>query len=89
MDYKFKKKNYEFWVEILKKNKKTQVCTNDIGLDELESKQILSRLKGLLNSKSGLLRKQFQEGMLNLRDMQNIDADEIINGTNKKQLHQK
>ena len=45
MDYKFKKENYEFWVERLKKNKKTQVCTNDVGLDELESKQILSRLK--------------------------------------------
>lgn len=44
MDYKFKKENYEFWVERLKHNETTQVCTNDVGLDKLESKQILSKV---------------------------------------------
>ena len=44
MDYKFKKENYEFWVERLKHNETTQLCTNDVGLDKLESKQILSKV---------------------------------------------
>lgn len=44
MDYKLKKENHDFWLERLKKNIPGKVCTNDIGLDEIESKQILSRL---------------------------------------------
>ena len=44
MDYKFKKENYDFWVARLKSNASNQVCTNDFGLDFIESKAILSRL---------------------------------------------
>jgi cyclopropane fatty-acyl-phospholipid synthase-like methyltransferase len=44
VDYKFKKENYEFWLERLKTNSPNQVCTNDIGLDVLESQQILSKI---------------------------------------------
>ena len=43
-NYKFKQKNYEFWVERLKSNSPDQVCTNDIGLNVLETDAILSRL---------------------------------------------
>jgi len=49
MDYRLKKENYEFWVKRIKKNQPNQVCTNDVGLDRLESNQILSKLK---NNKS-------------------------------------
>jgi ubiquinone/menaquinone biosynthesis C-methylase UbiE len=45
MDYKLKKKNYDFWVKRLKENIPEQVCTNDIAFDEVEDQQILSRLK--------------------------------------------
>ena len=44
MEYKFKKENYSFWVERLKNSSPDRVCTNDTGLDFLESEQILSRL---------------------------------------------
>jgi len=44
VDYKFKKENYDFWVERLASNAPNQVCTNDVGLDFIESKAILSRI---------------------------------------------
>ena len=44
VDYKFKNENYDFWVERLASNEPNQVCTNDIGLDFIESKAILSRI---------------------------------------------
>ena len=44
MEYKFKQENYNFWVERLKSNMPNQVCTNDVGLDVIESKAILSRI---------------------------------------------
>ena len=31
--------------------------------------QIIARFKGLLNSKNQMIRKQFQDGMLNLKDL--------------------
>jgi len=44
LEYKFKQENYDFWVERLKSNTPNQVCTNDVGLDVIESKAILSRI---------------------------------------------
>ena len=41
MNYKFKKKNYNFWKSRLELNAPKKVCTNDLNLDILESKQIL------------------------------------------------
>ena len=41
MNYKFKKENYNFWKNRLKSNPIQKVCTNDLNLDVLESKQIL------------------------------------------------
>ena len=45
MNYKYKKENYDFWKERLINNDPEKVCTNDTGLDRVESDQILSRLK--------------------------------------------
>ena len=44
MDYKFKKENYDYWVNRLNKNPTNQVCTSDVGLNVLESKEIISRV---------------------------------------------
>jgi hypothetical protein len=44
-NYKYKKKNYNFWVDGLKKQKETLVCTKDIILDELEENQIIKNIK--------------------------------------------
>jgi len=41
MNYKFKQDNYDFWKNRLKLNSPKKVCTNDVNLDILESKQIL------------------------------------------------
>jgi 2-polyprenyl-3-methyl-5-hydroxy-6-metoxy-1,4-benzoquinol methylase len=41
MNYKFKEENYNFWKNRLKSNPIKKVCTNDLNLDILESKQIL------------------------------------------------
>jgi 2-polyprenyl-3-methyl-5-hydroxy-6-metoxy-1,4-benzoquinol methylase len=41
MNYKFKKENYNFWKNRLKSKPIKKVCTNDLNLDVLESKQIL------------------------------------------------
>ena len=35
-NYKYKKENYNFWVDRLKKQKENLVCTKDINLDKLE-----------------------------------------------------
>ena len=44
MDYKLKQENYDFWLERFKKNSSKKVCSNDIGLAELETQQILSKI---------------------------------------------
>jgi cyclopropane fatty-acyl-phospholipid synthase-like methyltransferase len=44
-NYKYKKENYNFWVDRLKKQKETLVCTKDIILDELEENQIIKNIK--------------------------------------------
>ena len=94
MDYKFKKENYEFWVERLKKNKKTQVCTNDIGLDELESKQILSRLKDNksileIGCGNGLLYQEIHK-LFDVKKYIGIDfVDELIQHCNKKKINKR
>ena len=44
LEYKFKQENYDFWVERLKSNAPNQICTNDVGLDVIESREILSRI---------------------------------------------
>jgi len=41
MNYKFKQDNYDFWKKRLKFNSPEKVCTNDVNLDILESKQFL------------------------------------------------
>lgn len=47
MNYKFKQDNYDFWKNRLKLNSPEKVCTNDVNLDILESKQFLDEnLKG-------------------------------------------
>ena len=48
MDYKYKEENYNIWVERIKDIKdkdSTQICSRDIGLNELEGNQILSKIK--------------------------------------------
>ena len=40
-NYKYKKENYNFWVDRLKKQKENLVCTKDIILDKLEENQII------------------------------------------------
>lgn len=42
-NYKYKKENYNFWVNRLKKNENL-VCTNDILLDRIEEDQIINRI---------------------------------------------
>ena len=42
-NYKYKKENYNFWVNRLKKNENL-VCTNDILLDRIEEDQIIDRI---------------------------------------------
>lgn len=44
MEYKFKQENYDFWRERLNANTPDRVCTNDVGLDSIESRAILSRM---------------------------------------------
>jgi len=44
-NYKYKKENYNFWVDRLKKQKETLVCTKDIILDELEGNQVIKNIK--------------------------------------------
>lgn len=45
INYKYKKDNYNFWVDRLKKKKETLVCTKDIILDKLEENQIVKNIK--------------------------------------------
>ena len=48
MDYKYKEENYNIWVERIKDIKdkdSSQICSRDIGLNELEGNQILSKIK--------------------------------------------
>ena len=42
-NYKYKKENYNFWVNRLKKNENL-VCTNDVLLDRIEEDQIIKRI---------------------------------------------
>ena len=42
-NYKYKKENYNFWINRLKKNENL-VCTNDILLDRIEEDQIINRI---------------------------------------------
>ena len=44
-NYKYKKENYNFWVQRLKNQKENLVCTKDIILDELEENQIIKNIK--------------------------------------------
>ena len=48
LNYKLKKKNYDFWAKRSKK-KDSLVCTNDPRLDQLEIDQILNKIN---NNKS-------------------------------------
>ena len=66
MDYKFKKENYKLWAERLKSKPTNQVCTNDVGLDVIEAKPILSRLSDgktvlEIGCGNGLLYKNIRE----------------------------
>ena len=45
MEYKLKKENHDFWVERLKSNHESVVCTNDKAFDEVEDNEILKRVK--------------------------------------------
>lgn len=45
INYKYKKENYNFWVDRLKKQKENLVCTKDIILDKLEENQIIDNIK--------------------------------------------
>ena len=49
MNYKNKTESYNFWLDRIKKKKPNQVCTNDVALDALETKQILSKLTNNAN----------------------------------------
>jgi ubiquinone/menaquinone biosynthesis C-methylase UbiE len=44
-NYKYKKENYNFWVDRLKRQKENLVCTKDIILDQLEENQIIDNIK--------------------------------------------
>ena len=44
-NYKYKKENYNFWVDRLKRQKENLVCTKDIILDKLEENQIIDNIK--------------------------------------------
>jgi ubiquinone/menaquinone biosynthesis C-methylase UbiE len=44
-NYKYKKENYNFWVNRLKRQKENLVCTKDIILDKLEENQIIDNIK--------------------------------------------
>lgn len=91
MEYKFKKENYNFWLERLKKNEEKQVCTNDILLDEIESEQILKNLKN--NCKvlevgcgHGLLYKQIKNKYNNVSYTGFDFVDELINHINQSKI---
>lgn len=45
INYKYKKENYNFWVDRLNKQKENLVCTKDIILDKLEEDQIIKNIK--------------------------------------------
>jgi cyclopropane fatty-acyl-phospholipid synthase-like methyltransferase len=44
-NYKYKKDNYNFWLNRLKNNEEDLVCTKDIILDNLEENQIIKNIK--------------------------------------------
>ena len=44
-NYKYKKDNYNFWLNRLNNNKEDLVCTKDIILDRLEEEQIIKNIK--------------------------------------------
>jgi cyclopropane fatty-acyl-phospholipid synthase-like methyltransferase len=44
-NYKYKKDNYNFWLNRLNSNKEDLVCTKDIILDRLEEEQIIINIK--------------------------------------------
>ena len=93
MNYKFKQENYDFWVERLKTNNPNKVCTNDVGLDVIESRAILSRISDgasvlEIGCGNGLL---YQE----MRKIYNIDkyvgtdfVDELIADCNIKKAYE-
>jgi len=43
-NYKYKKENYNFWLNRLKR-KENLVCTNDVLLDKIEEDQIINKIK--------------------------------------------
>lgn len=89
MNYKFKKKNYDFWLKRLKKNKPEQVCTNDIAFDEVEDNQILSKLKNNssvleIGCGTGILYEKISK-KYNIKNYIGIDfVKELIGECNKK-----
>ena len=44
-NYKYKRENYNFWVQRLRRQKESLVCTKDIILDGLEENQIIENIK--------------------------------------------
>jgi 2-polyprenyl-3-methyl-5-hydroxy-6-metoxy-1,4-benzoquinol methylase len=94
MDYKFKNENYDFWVERLASNAPNQVCTNDIGLDFIESKAILSRISDgasvlEIGCGNGLLYGEMRK-ILNLDKYVGTDIiDELIVDCNIKKTNER
>ena len=91
MDYKYKQENYDFWVERLKSNSPNQVCTNDVGLDVIESKAILSRISDgasvlEIGCGNGLLYEEMRK-LFNLGKYVGIDfVEELIADCNTKKI---
>ena len=94
MDYKFKKDNYDFWVERLKSNSSNQVCTNDVGLDVIESRAILSRISDgasvlEIGCGNGLLYEEMRK-LFNLDKYVGTDfVDELIVDCNIKKTDER
>ena len=92
MDYKFKQDNYDFWVERLNSNSPNQVCTNDVGLDAIESNAILSRISDgasilEIGCGNGILYEQLRR-LFNLEKYVGTDfVKELVAHCNTKKIH--
>lgn len=94
MDYKYKQENYDFWIERLNSKAANQVCSNDVGLNFIESEAILSRISDgasvlEIGCGNGLLYAEMRK-IFNLDKYVGIDiVDELIVDCNTKKTDER
>ena len=89
MEYPNKKENHDFWVERIKTNSPDKVCTNDVGLDQLESNQIFNKISNNkrileIGCGNGLLYEEIKNKFNPKRYLGTDFVQELIEICNKK-----